>query len=64
MKRIKKIGLVTALFVGIPSFVLAEVPATVTTALSTSAIDVATVGAAVLVVIVAIFGFRLLRRSL
>ena len=42
----------------------AAVDATVTTALTTAGTDAATIGAAVLVVIVAIFGFKMLRKAL
>ena len=42
----------------------AAVDASVTGALTTAGTDAATIGAAVLVVIVAIFGFKMLRKAL
>lgn len=42
----------------------AEVPASVTGAITEAGTDASTVGAAVLVVIVGIFAFKLLRRAL
>ncbi len=47
---------------GAPAF--AAVPEGVTTAISTAQTDATTVAAAVLVAIVALFGFRLMRRAL
>ncbi len=43
---------------------MAAVPVTVTTAISDAGADAATVGAAVLVVIVGIYAFKLLRKAL
>lgn len=47
-----------------PARVMAEVPADVTTALSGAKVDATTVATAVLVVIVAIFAFKLMRKAL
>lgn len=43
---------------------MAAVPAGVTTAITEAGTDVATIGGAVLVVIVGLFGFRMLKRAL
>ncbi len=52
----------TACLVMLPSLAMAAVPADVTTAITTGATDVATLGSAILTVIVAIVGFNWLRR--
>jgi len=48
----------------LPGAVLAAVPADVTTAIETAETDGVAVATAVLVAIVALFGFRLMRRAL
>jgi hypothetical protein len=53
-----------ALLLLVPGIASAEVPATVTTAITTAGTDVATIGGAVLSVIVLVFAFRLMRSSL
>ncbi len=59
--RFVQLSAVSAASVGIAS---AAVDASVTTALTTAGTDAATIGSAVLVVIVAIFGFKMLRKAL
>lgn len=59
----KKLGLV-ALAGGAASGAMAEVPAAVTTALSTIQADAITVATVVLVAIVAIYAFKFLRKGL
>ncbi|MDO5055941.1 MAG: major capsid protein [Lautropia sp.] len=60
---IRKLAIAAPLGVlGAPVF--AAVPEGVTTAISTAQTDATTVAAAVLVAIVALFGFRLMRRAL
>lgn len=48
----------------VSSLTFAAVPADVTTAITTAGTDTATVGGAVLVVLVAIYAFKLLRKAL
>lgn len=55
------LGSVAALAAGAA---MADVPAGVTTAISSAGTDAATVGSAVLVVIVGIFAFKWIRRAL
>ena len=69
MKTIKNVKAKIQAVTGVSSMALAggamaAVPADVTTALTTAGTDVGTVGAAVLVVIVAIVAFKLLRKAL
>jgi len=54
--------LLVCAFLMLPSLAMAAVPADVTTAITTGATDVATLGSAILTVIVAIVGFNWLRR--
>lgn len=60
----KKITLASLIALGTSSAAMADVPASVTTALTGAGTDAATVGAAVLVVLVGIYAFKLLRKSL
>lgn len=53
-----------ALGASVPAISYADVPAGVTTALSTAVTDVSTIGGAVLLIIVGIVAFRFLRRAL
>lgn len=65
MKNMKKMQLALAtgsVLAAGSSF--ADVPASVTTAITTAGTDAATLGAAVLVVLVGIYAFKLLRKSL
>lgn len=66
MKTIFKnrIGQIVIFSVASIGSAMAAVPATVSTALTDAGADAATVGAAVLVVIVGIYAFKLLRKAL
>lgn len=64
MKLANKLMLVGATLVAGISSASAAVDAGVTTAITTAGADASTVGAAVLVVIVGIFAFKLLRKAL
>lgn len=60
----KRLAAVAAVTLAGATNVMAAVPAEVTTAISDSKSDAITVATAVLVVIVAIFAFKLLRKAL